>query len=547
MNASKFMDKQIMELSGSGAHSGGGGGDLLELLGENHQDNGAGGKKDEILPSYDFQPIRTVGSSAAAAGGTDGGRTWGSADSSKASGSNFRAWNYGSLEAHDSSKVIHEKHKEANDASMMVEFDRTVKKYADNLLHALEGVSSRLSQLEGRTHNLESAVGDLKLSVANNNGSTDGKLRQLENILREVQTGVQVLRDKQEIAETQMQLAKMQTTKGDHQRPDNPTVAPSETRQPQVPPPQQPPQQPAQPLVAAAPPPPAPLLKTQLPALPMPPAPNAPPPQNPPPGQFSSHVSQPQLPSIPPMPPREPYFAPPGLPLSEVSQQPYQPPPQPQLPPPQQYQPASQLQQYSQPAPSSQPVPPPHPQASVPHHPEEPSPYMPPPQTYHPSIHQPPQLPPGPLPPHQFHGSSTTIYEPPKLRPTSGQQPFSAGYGPPSGPGFSDSYPYSGSPSQYSSGMKPSPFSSSTPRLPTAQLLPQAAPPTASSSSSSSGDRVPIDDVVDKVSTMGFPRDVVRATVRRLTENGQNVDLNVVLDKLMNDSENQLPKGWFGR
>lgn len=46
---------------------------------------------------------------------------------------------------------------------------------------------------------------------------------------------------------------------------------------------------------------------------------------------------------------------------------------------------------------------------------------------------------------------------------------------------------------------------------------------------------MPIDDVVEKVATMGFSRDQVRATVRKLTENGQSVDLNVVLDRLMND------------
>nr|XP_027102105.1 uncharacterized protein LOC113723037 [Coffea arabica] len=67
------------------------------------------------------------------------------------------------------------------------------------------------------------------------------------------------------------------------------------------------------------------------------------------------------------------------------------------------------------------------------------------------------------------------------------------------------------------------------------------------SGSSGSGNRVPVDDVVDKVTNMGFPRDQVRATVRKLTENGQSVDLNVVLDKLMNDGEVQPPRGWFGR
>lgn len=61
-----------------------------------------------------------------------------------------------------------------------------MKKHNDNLLHALEGVSARLSQLESRNRNLENSLDDLKLSVGNNYGSTDGKLRHLENILRDV-------------------------------------------------------------------------------------------------------------------------------------------------------------------------------------------------------------------------------------------------------------------------------------------------------------------------------------------------------------------------
>ncbi|KAK1269356.1 hypothetical protein QJS04_geneDACA005090 [Acorus gramineus] len=130
--------------------------------------------------------------------------------------------------------------------------------------------------------------------------------------------------------------------------------------------------------------------------------------------------------------------------------------------------------------------------------------------------------------------------------------PFSgSSYSPPSGPGYTDSYPFSGPPSHYSSGGSGGGSSAMKPRLPTAQILPQALP-TASSigsggSGSGSGNRVPIDDVVEKVSTMGFSSEQVRATVRKLTENGQSVDLNVVLDKLMNDGEIQPQKGWFGR
>jgi UBA-like domain (DUF1421) len=84
--------------------------------------------------------------------------------------------------------------------------------------------------------------------------------------------------------------------------------------------------------------------------------------------------------------------------------------------------------------------------------------------------------------------------------------------------------------------------------LPTAKVLPQATPV---GPSSGSGNRVPLDDVVEKVTMMGFSREQVRATVRNLTENGQNVDLNVVLDKLMNGGAGrdiiQPQKGWFNR
>ena len=56
----------------------------------------------------------------------------------------------------------------------------------EHLQHVLEGVSARLTQLESRNHHLEGSVDDLKVNAGNNYGSFDGKLRQPENILREV-------------------------------------------------------------------------------------------------------------------------------------------------------------------------------------------------------------------------------------------------------------------------------------------------------------------------------------------------------------------------
>ncbi|KAF8390471.1 hypothetical protein HHK36_024997 [Tetracentron sinense] len=576
---------KVMDLSGSqnndffdrpqDDHSGGASGSQNNLFFDRPQDElSGGGKKDEILPSYDFQPIRPVGASQSInlEGSTVGGtRVWNSADS-KTNTSSTR--NYGSLDPYEYAKSTQEKERNAYDAATVSEIEQTMKKHSDTLLHALEGVSARLSQLESRTRHLESTVDDLKVSVGNNHGNTDGKLRQLENILGEplscystlkiqillkkihfqVQTGVQVLRDKQEIAEAQLQLAKLQVSKGDQQSENQNSVVHTDYVQQVASAPQQSHQQIAPPVA----------LPQQLPALPPPNAPPPPPQQTPlPQVQLAPQLPQNQIPSIPQ---REPYFPLPGQ-TPEATHQQYQLPPlqQTQPPPPaphQHYQPPPpQLLQYSQPPQQHQslgPVnPPPQLQPPLGHHPEE-TPYMPS-QTY-PPTRQPPSMtqPPSGVPPsQQIYAAAPHLYEPPPSRPSSG---FSGGYGPPPGSNFNDSYPYSGSPSHYgSSTMKPSQFSSSPapssgnnyPRLPTAQILPRALPTASSvgsgSSSEGTGNRVPIDDVVDNVTTMGFPRDVVRATVRKLTENGQSVDLNVVLDKLMNDGEVQPQKGWFNR
>uniref|UniRef100_A0A452Y3S7 DUF1421 domain-containing protein n=1 Tax=Aegilops tauschii subsp. strangulata TaxID=200361 RepID=A0A452Y3S7_AEGTS len=456
-------------------------------------------------------------------------------------------------------KVSHEEERSNFNAVTIADIDRTMKKYADNLLHAMEGVSSRLAQLEGRTHHLEDSVGELKLTVGNYNGSTDGKLRQFENTLREVQAGVQILRDKQEIVEAQVQLTKLQVSKAEDVESENASAGQVDSRQQLTAP-----QPTVQPQHQAYPP----SQPTGLPALP---APNAPPPpmvHNQPPPQFQGHLPHPQMQSVAPAPSvptisQESYY-PPSTQTTEAAHQQYQAPPASQLqaPPaaPQHYQHPPQYAPYSQPPPPLS-VNPQTPAAPLPHQPEEAAPYGPPAQSYPPNVRPPsPYMPPpsGPVPP--FYGPNPGMYEPPSVRPNSGPPPpYNAGYKQQGGGGFPEQYGYnSGSPSHgANAGMNPpSPFAPTGPssagsgnygKLPTAQILPQAAP-VSSTPSASSGNRVAVDDVVDKVSTMGFSKEQVRATVRRLTENGQNVDLNVVLDKLMNDTDAQpAQRGWFGR
>ncbi|CAL4902731.1 unnamed protein product [Urochloa decumbens] len=578
MNASQFMDKQIQGLAASAAAiaaslppPSGGLADLMspdpQVEAESHAHrphhggaNGAGNGADEVLPSYDFQPIRPATSATAVPVGSApvaaSASAWGSLDSKAASANSLKS--SGVLEPHHVlKKVSHEEERSNFSAITIVDIDHTMKKYADNLLHALEGVSSRLSQLEDRTYNLENSVGELKLTIGNNNGSTDGKLRQFENTLREVQAGVQILRDKQEIVETQIQLAKFQVPKGEDVQPENAAAGQAGSQQ-QPAPPQQTIQLQNQ----------APTAPTVLPALPAPTAPPPPPPiQNQPPPHFPGHVPHSQVPSVPPaLPapsvpsiPQESYYPPSAQPTDTTHQQ-YQAPPGPQTqaaptPPPQHYQTPPQFGQYSQPPPPASV----NPSAALPppisQQPEEPAPYGPPAQSYPQNVHPPPPyMPPpsGPVAP--FYGPNHGMYEAPAVRPNSGPpQPYNAGYKAPGAGGFSDSYGYSGSPSHRgNAGTKPpSPFappggSGGYGRLPTAQVLPQAAP-VSSTPSGSSGTRVPVDDVIDKVATMGFSKEQVRATVRKLTENGQNVDLNVVLDKLMNDADTQPQRSWYGR
>ncbi|XP_068665586.1 RNA polymerase II degradation factor 1-like [Aristolochia californica] len=88
--------------------------------------------------------------------------------------------------------------------------DRTMKKYTDTMLRVLDGMSGRLSQLELYCYNLERSIGDFRSDIVRDQSETDQKFRSVEKHLQEVHRSVQILRDKQELADAQKELAKLQ-------------------------------------------------------------------------------------------------------------------------------------------------------------------------------------------------------------------------------------------------------------------------------------------------------------------------------------------------
>ncbi|KAJ6820763.1 mediator of RNA polymerase II transcription subunit 15-like [Iris pallida] len=90
--------------------------------------------------------------------------------------------------------------------------EKCMKKYADNLLRHLEGISGRLSQLEVYCYKLERSIGELQADMIRDHNDKDTKLKSLEKHLQEVHRSIQILRDKQELTETQKELSNLRFT-----------------------------------------------------------------------------------------------------------------------------------------------------------------------------------------------------------------------------------------------------------------------------------------------------------------------------------------------
>lgn len=64
--------------------------------------------------------------------------------------------------------------------------ERSMKKYSDNMMRFLEGLSSRLSQLELYCYNLDKTIGEMRSDLSRDNEVADVKLRSLDKHLQEV-------------------------------------------------------------------------------------------------------------------------------------------------------------------------------------------------------------------------------------------------------------------------------------------------------------------------------------------------------------------------
>lgn len=64
--------------------------------------------------------------------------------------------------------------------------ENTMKKYADNLMRFLEGISSRLSQLELYCYNLDKSIKEMRSDLVHDHGESESKLKSLDKHVQEV-------------------------------------------------------------------------------------------------------------------------------------------------------------------------------------------------------------------------------------------------------------------------------------------------------------------------------------------------------------------------
>lgn len=70
--------------------------------------------------------------------------------------------------------------------SVMSTVENNMKKQTDNIMRFLEGISSRLSQLELHCYNLDKSIGEMRSDIGRGHEESDSKLKSLDKHVQEV-------------------------------------------------------------------------------------------------------------------------------------------------------------------------------------------------------------------------------------------------------------------------------------------------------------------------------------------------------------------------
>ncbi|KAK4762233.1 hypothetical protein SAY87_030117 [Trapa incisa] len=463
---------------------------------------------------------------------------------------------------------------------MAIIVEKSMKKHTENLMRFLEGISSRLSQVELYCYNLDKSIGEMRSELNQDNKDTEAKLKSLDKHVQEVHRSVQILRDKQELVETQKELAKLQhaqkesssaNSHSNEERPstpvseskntDNASDAPNSQLALALPHQVAPPQSVPPPSQA----PPQAVSQQQAYYLPTAQTPNiSGTPQHPqfqyvmssdpqgrstqvqdisriPPPSAQSQVNQ--TPTMHPFPQYQQQWS------QQLTQQvAVQPPPQQQAPvPPQLRTPPTPMYSPYPPTQSANPSPPPH-QETIPSNMPMQGPY---------SGAPPPVSSRAETVPYGYGGPGMNIQQQPMPQPVKGSfrpQPADGYTGGPQNPvppnsGYmtyeADVGRTQYQPSQqahFSQGIYP-PSNAPHPNLqgnPPSNLMPR------NSGNFQFAHTHPRSEMIDKLVSMGFRGDHVAAVIQRMEESGQPVDFNAVLDRLNMQSSVGSQRGWSG-
>ncbi|KAH1142681.1 hypothetical protein AAZX31_12G107000 [Glycine max] len=460
--------------------------------------------------------------------------------------------------------------------------EKSMKKYADNLMRFLEGISSRLSQLELYCYNLDKSIGEMKCDINRDHVEQESRLKSLEKHVQEVHRSVQILRDKQELAETQKELAKLQLAQKEssssshsqsNEERSSPTTDPKKTdnasdannQQLALALPHQiaPQPQPPAPQVQAQAQAPAPNV-TQVPQQPpyyMPPTPlpNPAVPQHPQ-NQYLPSDQQYRTPQhVAPQPTPSQVTPSPVQQFSHYQQQQQQP----QQQQPQQQQQWSQQVLPSQPPPMQSQVRPPSPNVYPPYQPNQatnPSPAETLPNSMAMQMPYSGVPPPGSSRtdaiPYGYGGAGRTVPQqpPPQQMKSSFPAPPADMYGPsgnlPALPPPSGAYMmYDGEGGR--THHPPQPHFAQPGYPPTSASL-QNPPPglnlmVRNPNQSQFIRNHPYNELIEKLVSMGFRGDHVASVIQRMEESGQAIDFNSVLDRLnVHSSVGPQRGGWSG-